>query len=78
MVAVPYIYCDTAGKRRYDSQITCLYDNASKNEPRAYRCGHCGGWHLTRNTNKFTSRRTWFGNGVLLHAGLAAKQFDAR
>ena len=76
MVAVPYIYCDTAGKRRYDSQIACLYDNAGRRRPRAYRCPHCGGWHLTRNNNPHSRRRTWFGNGVLLHIGLAAKQWE--
>lgn len=70
MVAMPFIYCETAHKRRYDSQIACLYDNAGRN-PKSYRCPSCGGWHLTSSKGM---RQTWFKGGRELHEGIAARK----
>lgn len=41
--------CPFSRKRKYRSSVDAMVANADKPIPaRAYRCPHCGFWHLTR------------------------------
>lgn len=84
MVDVPFLRCSYKrpskyaskfGKRRYDSQAACLYANKDKPGGRAYWCPHCGGWHITRSTERerVSTRFCIFPNRTTLYGGLASK-----
>lgn len=44
-------YCRVTHKRRYRTKLLALLENADVPRPSAYRCPHCGDWHLTRRAD---------------------------